>query len=365
VNLALLIGHFPPGDFGGAELQAEAWAARLADRHRVTVITRRDPPTQPSREERDGFTVIRLEPSPVPFVRTALDIMAIRNATRALVPRPDVALCFQTFISGLAGITVQRHLGIPAVVWIRGEGEYRLAGSRRARWFGPRVWRAARGVLVQSEANRDGLLAALAGDAALRDAVAAKLEVVPNGLDLPAPPFARGSRVLVVGRLIRDKGVDTVVDAAADAGLALTVAGDGPERAALEARARARGRDARFLGFVPRAGLAALYADAACAVLAARAGEGLPNTLLEAFAHACPVVATPVAGVRDLIRDGVNGLLVPPDDVPALRAALDRLAREPGLGARLGAAARATAEGYAWSEVRPRLERALERWRAA
>jgi glycosyltransferase involved in cell wall biosynthesis len=156
-----------------------------------------------------------------------------------------------------------------------------------------------------------------------------------------------------------------VVDAVSKTKGALTIAGDGPERAALETQARARGLDARFLGFVPKAELGALYADAACAVLAARAGEGLPNTLLEAFAHACPVIATPVAGVRDLVRDEVNGLLVPPDDAAALRAALERLRHEPALGERLGAAARVTAESYAWSAVRPRLERALERWRAA
>ena len=57
MNLAILIGHFPPGAFGGAELQAEAWARRLAARHRVTVVTRRVPHGLPPSERRDGYVL--------------------------------------------------------------------------------------------------------------------------------------------------------------------------------------------------------------------------------------------------------------------------------------------------------------------
>src|SRR6185295_18792089 len=83
VRLAILIGHFPPGAFGGAELQAEQWARRLAPRHEVVVITRRDPPTQPAQERRDGYDIRRLPVSPVPLLRTALDLEAIARAVAA------------------------------------------------------------------------------------------------------------------------------------------------------------------------------------------------------------------------------------------------------------------------------------------
>jgi len=69
-------------------------------------------------------------------------------------------------------------------------------------------------------------------------------------------------------------------------------------------------------------------------------------------------------GVRDLVIHDVNGLLVAPGDREGLTAALGRIEREDGLAARLEAAARATAEGFAWERVRPRLEVALERWAA-
>jgi len=97
-------------------------------------------------------------------------------------------------------------------------------------------------------------------------------------------------------------------------------------------------------------------------VLASRR-EGLPNVLLEAMAHGRPVVATPVGGIPDLIQDDVNGLLVPVGDPVALASVLTRLAADPALGVRLGAAARRTAEGFDWSLVQPQLVAILERWR--
>jgi glycosyltransferase involved in cell wall biosynthesis len=363
VHVAILIGRFPPGIVGGAELQAEAWASRLADRHRVTVITRRDPAWQPACESRDGFDVVRVPVSAIPGWRTLADLGAIDRAVRALQPAPDVLLCFQTFVSGLAGVRTGRAVGIPAIVWIRGEDEYRLGRSRLHRFVSPRVWSGARGVLVQSEQNRLVLLRELEAHAPGRlPAIRAKLDVVPNGLDLPAGPFERGPRVLSVGRLIADKAVDVTIDAAASESAPLTIAGDGPERAALEARARALGADCRFVGFADRAQLRALYADAACVVLASRRGEGLPNVLLEAMSYARPVIATACAGTRDLLEDGVNGLVVPPDDAASLASALRRLREDDALAARLGARARATVERFAWEGVRARLETVLERW---
>lgn len=365
MNIAILIGHFPPGSFGGAELQAQGWAERLSAHHQVTVITRRDPADQPARETRDGYTVVRLPVSKVPVWRTFADLASIEHAVAQLEPRPDVLLCFQTFISGLAGTRAGKRLGIPAVVWIRGEAEYRMRDSRLFAWVSPRVWSAAAGVLVQSEANRADLLAELERVAPARvQGVRGKLSVIENGLELPeSTPVPAAGPVLSVGRLIADKGMDRVIDACAASGRALVIAGDGPERAALEARARERGADVTFTGFLGRAALAARYAEASVVVLAALRGEGLPNVLIEAMAHGRPVVATPCAGTRDLLADGANGLVVPAGDRAALTQALQRLAADPALAARMAAAGRATAERFDWRRVQPRLETALERWR--
>ncbi len=364
MRIAILIGHFPPAAYGGAELQAEGWARRLALRHDVTVITRADHVRPAGREARDGFAIIRTPVSPVPAWRTVADLFAIERALGSMSPRPDVLLCFQTFISGLAGTRAGGRLGIPALVWVRGEAEYRLGDSRAHRWISPRVWSAAAGVLVQSEANRTGLLAELERYAPARVArLSERLAVVENGLDLPEVfPLPGAGPVLSVGRLIADKGMDVVIGACARVRRPLVIAGEGPERERLEAMARALGADVRFVGQANRADLTALYSAASVVVLAARRGEGLPNVLLEAMAHARPVVATPCAGTRDLLGDAMNGLLVPMSDEAALAAALTRLAADRALATRLAAAGRATAERFDWACVEPRLEAALARW---
>jgi glycosyltransferase involved in cell wall biosynthesis len=363
VNLAILIARCPPGALGGAERQAEGWAARLADRHRVTVITRAGPGLPPGRTEQQGYSLIRLPFGGPPILRTWRDLRAIERAVAALTPRPDLTLCFQTFVSGLAGIEIKRRLGIPCVVWIRGDGEYRGALAWRARVIGPRVWGAADAVLVQSEGNRNALLEVLRAHHAGRAAVIERrIRVVENGLDLPPPPRppSPDGPVLAVGRLIHDKGMDILIEALQGSRRTLVIAGTGPERPRLEARAHQAGVRARFEGFVEQPRLAELYRECSCVVLASRRGEGLPNALLEAMGHGRPVVATSVTGNQDLIADGENGLLVPPGQADALRGALERLVADPVLALRLAARARMDAERFSWSGVRPRLETVLE-----
>src|SRR5262249_53782734 len=199
------------------------------------------------------------------------------RAVASLSPRPDLLLCFQTFVSGLAGVQAQSRTGIPAVVWVRGEDEYRPAAPT-TRLISVRVWDRARGVLVQSEANRALVLEALRRFAPGGGAkVAERIAVVPNGLDLPAPPFARGGRVLIVGRLIRDKGVDVALAAAAGLRALVTVAGDGPERARLTELARRLDLDARFEGNVGRERLGRPYPRAAGVVRAPARADGPPH----------------------------------------------------------------------------------------
>jgi glycosyltransferase involved in cell wall biosynthesis len=364
VNLALLIGRFPPGVHGGAELQAEQWAVRLAARHHVTVVTRAGAGVAPGRTARDGFDVVRLPVGGLPGVRALQDARAITRAVAALTPRPDLLLCFQTFISGWAGVRVQAALGMPAVVWVRGADELPGAGVR-ARWTSAGVWQRARGVLVQHPGMRAALLGELAPR--VREGVAAKLAVVPNGIALPAdaPAAPRGGGVLAVGRLVPRKGMGVLIEALAGTGHALTIAGDGPERPALAALAEARGVRARFAGALDREPLTALYRAADVLVLPSRFGEGFPNVVLEAMAHGCPVVATTGAGSAGVVTDGADGLLVAPGDAGALRAAVARVLGDPALAARLGAAGRASAARYAWDAVVPCLEGVLERWRAA
>jgi glycosyltransferase involved in cell wall biosynthesis len=282
---------------------------------------------------------------------------------KAIEPKPDFLLCFTT-LRGLIGVEAGRRLGIPAVVWIRGESDYRMRQPDHPRQRSLRVWEGAAGVLVQTEKARADLLAEL-GEMFPKSmpAVREKLAVVGNGVELPPPDeFHPDGPVLSIGRLVPQKGLDRVIDACAQLGRQLIIAGHGPELPALQAQAAALGADVRFAGHLDRDALDELYRKASAMVLVSR-HEGLPNVVLEAMAHALPVVATPVGGIPDLVEDGVNGLLVPVGDTAALAAALSRLSADPALARRLGTAARATAEHFAWERVVPNLEDVLERWR--
>ena len=142
------------------------------------------------------------------------------------------------------------------------------------------------------------------------------------------------------------------------------IAGQGSCRDALERRVREIAADVQFIGVIEGDALDRTYRGASVVVLASHR-EGLPNVVLEGMAYGRPVVATPVGGVRDLITDGVNGLLVPAGNPVALMAAIERLRNDPELARRIGLAARATANRFAWKRMQTALEALLEQWRHA
>jgi glycosyltransferase involved in cell wall biosynthesis len=203
--------------------------------------------------------------------------------------------------------------------------------AHRARPLARRVLGRARLVVCASNA--------LADDA--RELGAREVRVVPSGVELPAkvgePADPPG--VLFVGRLSPEKGILELVQAAD--GMELMVAGDGP----------LRDRVPGVRGFVPHHELGPLYDRAAVVAVPSRR-EGFGVACLEAMAHGRPVVASAVGGLLDLVVDGETGLLVPPGDVPALRAALERLLGNAELRERLGAAARERVrDHFAWPAV--------------
>ncbi len=139
----------------------------------------------------------------------------------------------------------------------------------------------------------------------------------------------RADHVLLAFRQLRESGVDAC----------LCLVGDGPDRPAIERRAHELGimRDTLFLGF--QQDVAPFYA-AFDALLLPSASEGTPVSAIEALAAGRPVVATRVGGVPDVVRDGEDGLLAEPGAIDELSERLVRLARDPSLRERMGAAGR-------------------------
>ena len=140
----------------------------------------------------------------------------------------------------------------------------------------------------------------------------------------------RGDYVLEGFKLLRDRGVDAT----------LCLVGDGPDRPQLERKAHELGivRDILFLGY--QEDVAPLYAAFDALVLPS-GNEGTPVSVIEALAAGRPVVATRVGGVPDVVRDGEDGFLVDAGATDDLAERLSRLAADPALRERLGAAGRA------------------------
>lgn len=166
------------------------------------------------------------------------------------------------------------------------------------------------------------------------------------------PEHIAGERreIVAVARLVAKKGIAMLVEAFAAAklpGWTLRILGDGPERGALERLAAARGvADAvQFEGPRPHAACLDAISTAGMVVLPCRTAgnrdrDGIPVVLMEAMAAGRAVIAGDLPTIRELVRDGENGLLVPPDDTASLTLLIRKLADDAGLRRTLGMAAR-------------------------
>ncbi|MHC2000034.1 glycosyltransferase family 4 protein [Methylobacterium sp. CM6241] len=159
----------------------------------------------------------------------------------------------------------------------------------------------------------------------------------------PSPPL----RIAVVARMLWSKGIDTAVEATrlaraegAAVELSLYGAPDASNRRAIpQETLRSWSRDG-ITWHGPTRDVSTVWAEHHVGCLPSRGGEGLPRTLLEAASCGRALLTTDVPGCRTLVREGIEGMLVPPDDARSLAAAMIRLAADPLLVARMGEAAR-------------------------
>ena len=284
--------------------------------------------------------------------------LALRRAVsqRLLERRYDVVHAHWVVPNAALIADVVRVQRVPLVISLHGSDVFlpeRIAPLRPA----ARAAFAAAGAVTACSRDLGARARALGAPDAL-------LRTVPYGVDLElfAPRAARaevrarlgtpaGALLVVgIGRLVEKKGFRFLIDASARVpGVHVALAGKGDLDEELARRARELGAPVRLVGPLPREELAAALAAAdvvAVPSVVDRAGnvDGLPNALLEGLAAGRPVLASRVAGIPDVVEDGVNGLLVPPGDSAALAQALGRLAADPELRQRLGREARRSAE---------------------
>jgi glycosyltransferase involved in cell wall biosynthesis len=275
-------------------------------------------------------------------------VLALRALIGRLAPRAIVSFLSETNVLALVA---SRASGVPVLVAERTD-------PRRHALRGP--WAALRrltypwaaGLVVQTEGVASWARALVAP---------ARVHVVPNAAEtlpageaptwLPAAPFVVG-----VGRLSRVKGFDLLIRAFATLSRQqpdwrLVILGEGEERTALESLVTGLGLQGRVLLPGAIAAPGPVLSSASLFVLPSRY-EGFPNALLEAMALGLACVATDCdSGPREIISDGVDGLLVPADDVEAMATAMLRLADDEELRRRLARAAPAAAERFSPERV--------------
>lgn len=302
---------------------------------------------------------------PVPMQRRSLNplreaVLMFRLWRLFRRERPSLVHSF-TIKCAVYGSIAARFAGVPARVnAVAGMGYVFTSNDTMARVLRPLVRALLRLALGGADArlvlqNPDDV--ALFRHADLCDATHVRL-IPGSGVDCerfrPAPARVPdgSARVLLASRLLWDKGIAEYIEAArqlagepAGARLRFLLAGDpdpGNPAAVPEATVRAwvEGGLIEWLGHIDD--MAALYRDVDIVVLPSYR-EGLPKGLIEAAATGRALVTTDVPGCREVVTDGVDGLLVPARDASALAAAILRLACDPDLAATLGQAARAKA----------------------
>ena len=370
MRVVVVSGIWPP-DPGGPASHAPALAEFLVGRgHGVEVVT-----------------TASAEPAPRLFpVRWARRASSARHARAALLVagcarRADVVYATSMIRRASLGSALARR---PLVAKLVSDEVFERA-TRAGRFRGTLDdFQRERGVRIAAQrATRDAALRRaeriFCPSAYLRDVALGwgldphRVSVLPNPApEVPALPprealrgelgLDPGAAVLAfAGRLGPQKSLGTLLEALERVPeVVLVVAGDGPERTPLEQRARSLALDdrVRFLGSVPRDVVLRLFRAADASVLPS-AWENFPHTVVEALAVGCPVLATRVGGVPEVVRDGENGLLVTPRDAAALASAIERLFADPALRATLAAAAPASVAGHTEEAVFSAIESAL------
>ena len=347
---------------GGAEVHVAEIFRRLAERGLEVELVSSGFAGGPDREDVDGMQAVRLGGLPFFYPRAAAYCRRETGAGRAdlvvdclnklpfLSPlyarAPVLALCHHLF--GEAAF-LQVAWPIAATVW---SVEQAI----------PRVYRRCRFVAI-SESTRDDLV----DRGVARDAI----EVHHPGIRLPdlspEPCENRGASILYVGRLEAYKNVDVLLRAAAGLrpkfpDLEVVVIGEGADRPRLEriAAELGLGDRAHFTGFVDEAEKDRRMAEArVCVCPSAKEGWGL--TVIESNAVGTPNVASDAPGLRDSVRHGETGFLVPLGDEAGFASRIEALLADDALAARMSRAALDWSARFTWDRAADRMERAIGR----
>ena len=351
-RILLVTNIFPP-HIGGPATFIDRIARVLSDQgYRVTVVCSSDAPREASDAQR-----------PFQVVRVCLRLREWYEIKVRLVLAWQLLIHRRVLVNGLEPYVamIAPWVGARYLVKIVGDTAWETARNRGSTTLDidrfqtdPAAQRAHAGLVQTRNRVFARALHVFTPSAYLKGMVAGwgvaaeRITVVANGTDLVErrtdPPAGAPFTVLFVGRLTNWKGVETLLIALQTLpGVRAEILGDGPELPNMVELAPQLGvaGQVEFRGRADQAQVKSAMRACTCLVLTSLY-EGLSHTLLEAMALGVPVVASRCGGNPAVVVDGVNGLLVPPQDPPALAAALARLRDDPALLQRLADGAYAT-----------------------
>jgi len=375
-RLLIINSEYPPIG-GGAGNASANLAHRLASLgQEVTVVTSRFKGL-PHKEISGNLEVIR-----IPALRSRQDrtsafelivfiisafLWTLRLFAGRKTRKPYATIAFFGLPSGAVALMLKLFHKIPYIVSLRGGdvpgfrpydfGTYHKMIKPLLRT----IWTNASAIV----ANSTGL-----HDLALQFDSRFEIPIIPNGVD--AEIFKADMRentsahIFSVGRIVHQKGLDLAMHALSglkNLNWEWRIAGDGPQMTLLKSLAENLGIQdrIRFLGWQSHELLVEHYAWANLFLFPSR-HEGMPNAVLEAMASGLPVIASRISGNEELVVDGETGLLVPSEDVEALREALRKLILDASLRQRMGTASRHRVEAsYNWESVAKQYALLLER----
>jgi glycosyltransferase involved in cell wall biosynthesis len=264
---------------------------------------------------------------------------------------------YGVFYNGVAAWWLARATGIPYVSEIHHvEGYPRAATAREriyrqvAKLYIRWVWRRAEAIRTVNAVELPNLFRSL-GVPQEKILVLPSLYLDPE-VFRPLPDEPKRFDVLLIGRLVPNKGIGTLLDALAvltgsHPGLRACILGEGPQRSALEARLEqlGLGRHVELVERLPSASDVARLINQARMLVCASTAEGGPRVTVEAMACGVPVITTPVGVMRELVEDGVNGFLFD-WDAEGLAERIERLLADEQLRHRAGEAGQHSVRGF-------------------
>jgi glycogen synthase len=382
MRVLMLSWEYPPVVVGGLGRHVHALSTALvAGGHEVTVVTRHAPGA-PLEEYADGVRIVRAPEDPPLFPLATPSLLAWTMAfnhtlTRAALRAAesgvyDVIHAHDWLVTHTA-VTLKEHLDLPLVATI-----HATEAGRHQGWLPEEMNRCIHSVewWLGSEACRIVVCSEYMKWEVRRllDVPAGRVEVIPNGVDdrvwrarprAVASARARfagdGPLVGYAGRLVYEKGVQHLVDAVPrlvdeHPGLRVVIAGDGPYREELQARAHDLRLDetVSFAGFMTETRLPALLAATDTTVVPSLY-EPFGMVALEAAAAGAPLAVAATGGLAEIVESGVTGVTFPHSDPDALAGAVGSLLEDAAFARKVARRARTmVAERYGWTTIAAR-----------